>query len=104
MTRPGRSDLSVAHNHDPEGATPSAATNRGGAQVQKILWGALGVCIARSPADANFLLVEGKPNQGEFADLAKVKHCVGHVTFSRGEESRILERLADVLAGALLPT
>lgn len=60
---------------------------------------ALGVCIARSPADANLLLVEGKPNQGEFADLAEVKHCVGHVTFSRGEESRILERLADVLAG-----
>lgn len=59
----------------------------------------LGLCIARSPADANFLLVEGKPNQGEYAELAKVKHCVGHVTFSRGEEPRILERLADVLAG-----
>jgi DNA segregation ATPase FtsK/SpoIIIE-like protein len=61
----------------------------------------LGLCISRSPADANFLVAEGKAGLAEFAELAELPHCTGHVTFNSGEEDEFTRRLAEVVVGAV---
>lgn len=81
MTRPGRSDLRGAHNASEAGATPAAATNRGGAQVVKILWGTIGVCIAiigflgSKAVEANTMaLQELRVEIAKFRDERKADH------------------------------
>ena len=98
MTRPGRSDLRGAHNASEAGATPAAATNRGGAQVLKILWGALGVCIAiigylgSQAVEANTTaLQELRTEIAKFRDERKADHdrVIALEEWRKNQERRI---------------